>query len=40
MEKLHTVSKNNIRSYSGSDHQILIENIRLKLKKAGKLLGK
>ena len=35
MEKLYTVSKNKTRSY-GSDHELLIEKFRLKLKKVGK----
>ena len=36
MEKRYTVSKNKTWNDCGSDHQVLIENFRLKLKKAGK----
>ena len=36
MEKLYTVSKIKTRSYCGSDHELLITNFRLKLKKVGK----
>ena len=36
MEKLFTVSKNKTRRYCGSDHELLIEKFRLKLKKVGK----
>ena len=36
MEKLYTVSKNKTRIYCGSDHELLIEKFRLKLKKVGK----
>ena len=35
MEKLYTVSKNKTRRYCGSDHELLIEKFRLKLKKVG-----
>ena len=35
MEKLYTVSKNKARD-CGSDHELLIANFRLKLKKIGK----
>ena len=34
MKKLYTVSKDCI--YSGTDHKLLIEKFRLKLKKVGK----
>ena len=36
MEKLYTASKN---TDCGSDHQLLIAKVRLKLKKWGKPLG-
>ena len=36
MEKLYTVSKNKMGADCGSDHELLIEKSRLKLKKAGK----
>ena len=36
MEKLYTVSKNKTGSYCGSDHELLIAKLRLKLKKVGK----
>ena len=36
MEKLYTVNKNKARSYSASDHELLIAKFRLKLKKLGK----
>ena len=36
MEKLYTVSKNKTRSWCGSDHELLIDEFRLKLKKVGK----
>ena len=36
MEKLYTVSKNKTRSCCGSDHELLITKVRLKLKKVGK----
>ena len=36
MEKLYTVSKNRPAADCGSDHQLLKEKFRLKLKKAGK----
>ena len=36
MEKRYTVSKNKTWNDCGSDHQVLIENFRLKLKKVGK----
>ena len=35
MEKHYTVSKNKTWNDCGSDHQVLIENFRLKLKKVG-----
>ena len=35
MEKLYTVSKNKTRSDCGSDHEFLIAEFRLKLKKVG-----
>ena len=39
MEKLYTVSKNKIRSSDcGSDHELLIAKLRLKLKKVGKTI--
>ena len=38
MEKLYTVSKNKARD-CGSDHELLIANFRLKLKKVGKTTG-
>ena len=36
MEKLYTVSKNRPGDNCGSDHELLISNFRLKLKKVGK----
>ena len=36
MEKLYTVCKNKTGADSGSDHELLIEKFRLKLKKVGK----
>ena len=36
MEKLYTLNKNKIRSYCGSDHELLIAKLRLKLKSVGK----
>ena len=36
MEKLYTVSKNKTGADCGSDHELLIAKIRLKLKKVGK----
>ena len=36
MEKLYTVSKNKMGADCGSDHQLLIAKLRLKLKKVGK----
>ena len=36
IDKLYTVSINKTWSYCGSDHELLIANIRLKLKKVGK----
>ena len=36
MEKLYTVSKTRPRVDYGSDHEFLIEKLRLKLKKVGK----
>ena len=36
MEKRYTVSKNKTWNDCGSDHQVLIENFRLKLKKVRK----
>ena len=36
MEKLDTVSKNKTGADCGSDHELLIAKLRLKLKKAGK----
>ena len=36
MEKLYTVSKNKSGIDCGSDHEILIEKHRLKLRKVGK----
>ena len=35
MEKLYTVSKNTPRADCGSDHDLLIAKLRLKLKKVG-----
>ena len=36
MEKLYTVSKSRLGANCGSDHELLIANFRLKLKKVGK----
>ena len=36
MKKLYTVSKNKTRADCGSDHELLIAKLRLKLKKVGK----
>ena len=36
MEKLYTVSKNKPGADCGSDHELIIEKFRLKLKKVGK----
>ena len=36
MEKLYTVSKNKMGADCGSDHELLIAQFRLKLKKVGK----
>ena len=36
MEKLYTVSKNKTGADCGSDHELLIAKLRLKLKKVGK----
>ena len=36
MEKLYTVSKNKTGADCGSDHELLIDKFRLKLKKVGK----
>ena len=36
MEKLYTVSKTRPEADCGSDHELLITKLRLKLKKAGK----
>ena len=36
MEKLYTVSKNKTGADCGSDHELLIAKLRLKLKKIGK----
>ena len=36
MEKLYTVSKTRPRVDYGSDHEFLIEKLRLKLKEVGK----
>ena len=38
MEKLYTVSKKRPGADCGSDHELLIANFRLKLKKVGKPL--
>ena len=35
-EKLYTVSKTRLRADCGSDHELLIAKLRIKLKKAGK----
>ena len=36
MEKLYTVSKKRLGADCGSDHELLIAKIRVKLKKVGK----
>ena len=36
MQKLYTVSKTRLGADRGSDHQLLIDNFRFKLKKVGK----
>ena len=36
MEKLYTVRKTRLGADCGSDHELLIEKFRLKLKKVGK----
>ena len=36
MEKLYTVSKNKPGADCGSDHELLIDKFKLKLKKVGK----
>ena len=36
MEKLYTVSKNNLGADCGSNHELLITEFKLKLKKVGK----
>ena len=36
MEKLYTVSKNKMGADCGSDHELLIAKLRLKLKEVGK----
>ena len=36
MEKIYTVSENKLGADCGSDHELLIAKIRLKLKKVGK----
>ena len=36
LEKLYTVRKNKMGADSGSDHELLIDKFRLKLKKVGK----
>ena len=36
MEKLYTVSKNKLEADCGLDHELLIAEFRLKLKKVGK----
>ena len=36
MKKLYTVSKNKTRADFGSDHELLIAKLRLKMKKVGK----
>ena len=38
MEKLYTVSKNTPGADCGSDHELLIAKLRLKLKKVGKII--
>ena len=37
MENLYTISKNRLRHYCGSDHELLIVKSRLKSKKVGKI---
>ena len=39
MEKLNTVSKKRLGADCGSDHELLIAEFRLKLKKVGKTTG-
>ena len=39
MEKLYTVTKTGPGADCGSDHELLIANFRLKLKKGGKTTG-
>ena len=39
MEKLYTVSKKRLGADCGSDHELLITKLRLKLKKVGKTSG-
>ena len=36
MEKLYTVSKTRLGADCGSDHELLLDKFRLKLKKVGK----
>ena len=38
MEKLDTISKKRLRVDGGSDHELLIAKVRLKLKNIGKTL--
>ena len=38
MEKFYTVSKTRLGADPGSDHQLLIDNFRFKLKKVGKTI--
>ena len=38
MEKLYTVSKTRLGADYGSDHELLIAKLRLKLKKVGKII--
>ena len=38
MEKLYTVSKNKMAADYGSDHELLVAKLRLKLKKVGKTI--
>ena len=39
MEKLYTVSKTRPGADYGSDHELLIAKVRLKMKKVGKITG-
>ena len=39
MEKLYTVSKTRLEADCGSDHELLIAKLRVKLKKVGKTTG-